>query len=452
MIRIAVCCALAAMCASKAGAARGQEPEPSTKELIEELRKLSERVETLEKTHSDDQEKIRALKERLDKIESTEKAGEPPTGEGAAPKSSEDELDAIITGQTAAAAPSQAKPAGGGLLGLQGAVQSLNPDISLNVDFNTEYSSREGVDRNDGFFLREVELGFSGAIDPYTRADIITTIGRDGNEYKADLEEGYLTFLQLPYGLQARMGQFRAEFGRANPIHLHALPWMNYPLVIQRYFGEEGLKGAGGELSWLVPNPWDKYISLTYEVFNNDNDTLFAGSESDDFVHLIRLKSFRDLSPASNIEFGTSVATAPNDGGHGDNRATIEGFDVTYHWKPKYTGSYRSLLWQTEVMMAQSDELFGRQNTWGMYTAADYQFAKRWKFGLRYDFAELPQRAASRENGYSAYLTFLQSEFVFWRLGYMFTDRTFPVDGDYDEHQLQLQLNYTLGAHPAHKF
>ena len=87
-----------------------------------------------------------------------------------------------------------------------------------------------------------------------------------------------------------------------------------------------------------------------------------------------------------------------------------------------------------------------------MYTAADYQFAKRWKFGLRYDFAELPERAASRERGYSAYLTFLQSEFVFWRLGYLFTDRTFPEDGNYDDHQVLLQLNYTFGVHPAHKF
>jgi len=450
MIRMAALCALLAMCAGSARTISAQEPEPTTRDLLEEMRKLSERVETLENTHKDDQQKIKELQDRLDIVEK----GTPETESKpkATPQSSEDELQSLIGGTTATTTPAEGRPSGGGLLGLQGAVQSFNPDISLNVDFLAGYSSREGVEREDGFFFRELELGFSGAVDPYTRADIITTISRANGEFKADLEEGYLTFLQLPHGLQARLGQFRSEFGRANPIHLHALPWIDYPLVIQRYFGKEGLSGAGGELSWLVPNPWNKYISLTYEIFNNDNDTLFAGSESDDFVHLARLKTFHDLSPASNLEIGASIATAPNDHGHGGNRATIEGIDATYRWKPKGAESYRSLLWQTELMAAQSDQLFGRQNTWGMYTAADYQFAKRWKVGLRYDFAELPQREASRENGYSAYLTFLQSEFVFWRLGYLFTDRTFPVDGDYNEHQLQLQLNYTLGAHPAHKF
>ena len=366
----------------------------------------------------------------------------------APPAGAEGELDTLIAGATPAP---EAKPSG--VLGtIQGAIQSFNPDISLNGDFLAMYRNHEGHKPTAKFDFRELELGFSGAVDPYTRADVIATIGHEGSEYKADLEEAYLTFLQLPYNLQARVGKYRAEFGRANPIHLHALPWTDYPFVIQRFFGKEGLSGTGGELSWLVPNPWKQYIALTYEIMNNDNDTLFAGDQADDITHLFRLKTFRDLSPTSTLEAGASFATGPNDHGHGSHRSMVEGFDVTYRWKPKDAGLYRSFLWQTEVLASQADIRGGQETTWGMYSTAEYQFARQWKFGLRYDNTELPFESSLQEQGYSAYVTFLQSEFLLWRLTYTYIDRNFRDEGVSDEQRLMLQLNFTLGTHPAHKY
>jgi hypothetical protein len=362
----------------------------------------------------------------------------------------EGELEGLISGAAPTPQP-EAKPAG--IVGaLQGAVQSFNPDISLNGDFLAQYRSHEGRKPTAKFDFRELEIGFSGAVDPYTRADVIATISHEGNGYAAGLEEAYLTFLQLPYNLQARVGEFRAEFGRANPYHLHALPWTDYPLVIQRYFGEEGLTGTGGELSWLIPNPWHQYIALTYEIMNNDNHQLFAGDQADDITHLLRLKTFRDLSPNSTLEAGASLATGPNDHGHGSHRSQVEGFDVTYRWKPKGAGLYKSFNWQTEVMAAQADIRGGQETTWGMYSAPEYQFSRRWKLGLRYDYTQLPFSSSSHEYAYSAYLTFLQSEFVFWRLAYTYLDRNFSDDHVRGEQRLMLQLNFTLGAHPAHKY
>ena len=87
-----------------------------------------------------------------------------------------------------------------------------------------------------------------------------------------------------------------------------------------------------------------------------------------------------------------------------------------------------------------------------MYSAAEYQFARQWKFGLRYDQTRVAVRFVVHEQGYSAYLTFLQSEFVFWRLAYMYIDRNFRDDGVSEEQRLMLQLNWTLGTHPAHKY
>lgn len=433
------------------------------------LQKLNDRIEALERQHNDDQQRIQALEEQLQRMQSTEadhfaevqdhlraSAGQPasaPPGEQPSqPGGAEAELEGLLVTGSTQATPA-ARPASPlGLGSGSGGVQSFNPDISLNGDFLATNSNREGGETDDEFLFRELEIGFAGAIDPYTRADVIVTIENDDGDFTTDLEEAYVTFLRLPYQLQARVGRFRAEFGRANPTHLHALPWIDYPFVIQDYFGDEGLIGTGAELSWLIPNPWNEYMSLTLEAFDNDNDTLFAGDESDDFTYLLRFKTSHDFSAASTLDYGASIATAPTDSGHGGHRATIGGVDLTYHWKPKEKGLYRSFLWQSEVMAADRETAGGSESSWGMYSAAEYQFARRWKFGLRYDYAELPDDSSEHERGYSAYLTFLQSEFLYWRLGYVYTDRNFEEDGNWNEQQIGLQLNWTLGAHPAHKF
>ena len=449
--------------------------QPADADLRHELVALRARLEALEVKHAEEHEndqrriaeleariaglqspsieaaRLEALRQQIAEIrrEMAREAGLTPASRPAQTAGAEGELDALIAG--AAPAPAEAKPTG--VMGtIQSTIQSFNPDISLNGDFLGLYRNHEGGRPTAKFDFRELEIGLSGAVDPYTRADAIVTVGHEGSGYAVDLYEGYLTFLQLPYNLQARVGKFRAEFGRANPIHLHALSWTDYPFVIQRYFGEEGLSGTGAELSWLVPNPWKQYIALTYEIINNDNGAIFAGDQADDITHLFRVKTFRDLSPTSTLELGASFATGPNDHGHGGHRSMVEGIDFTYRWKPKEAGLYKSFLWQTELLAAQADIRGGQESTWGAYSAAEYQFARQWKFGVRYDYAQLPFESSFDELGYSAYLTFLQSEFVFWRLAYMYIDRNFRDEGVSDEQRLMLQLNWTLGTHPAHKY
>lgn len=431
--------------------APAQDKSPS-EEVLEELRELRARLDELDtlrarvkeleekyaKQHEEDQQTIAELKAQLEEL--TAKVPE---------ETSEEELDNLLRGITAEGAAGEEKAGFAESLGRY--FQSFNPDISVIGDFVGHYSNREGGELDDEFLFRHFELGFSGNVDPYTRADIFVGLGRHEGDWHIHLEEGYLTYLGLPWDLQPRVGRFKSSFGRANPQHLHNLPWVEYPFVIQNYFGHEGLSGDGGGVSWLVPNPWDQYVELTYEIINNDS-SLFAGEETDDFVHLVHLKNFLDLSEASTLEAGLSFATAPNDEGHGGNRTYVEGFDLTYKWRPPQTGLYRSFLWQTEVLAAQADLIGGQETTWGMYTAADYQFARRWSVGTRYDYSQMPYSSSRHEHGLSAYLTFMQSEYLFWRLAYQYTDRNFRVHGDKREHEVFLQCNFGLGPHRAHKY
>lgn len=332
------------------------------------------------------------------------------------------------------------------------AIQSFNPDMSVIGDFTGHWSNRGSRDVNrDRFSLRELELAFGGSIDPYARGDIFLSFGEQNDgTYQANIEEGYISFLNLPFDLQAKLGKFKASFGKANTFHTHQMPFVTNPNFINNYFGEEQLAEPGVSVNYLISNPWDKYIELTVEGFNNGNEKSFAGgAKSNDLVYLAHLKNFFDLSENSTFELGLSTATGPNDSGHGRKRTTLEGIDLTYKWKPLREGLYKSLTWQTEFLMSQNNKKIQAEvDSFGMYSSLQYQFQRRWTAGLRYDYSEFPDSASKHENAYSANLTFAQSEFAFLRLEYRHTDRNFEKNTN----ELWLQLDFGMGPHRAHKY
>jgi len=129
----------------------------------------------------------------------------------------------------------------------------LNPDISLTGDFTFLGTDNNQLDKANEFSFREAEVGFQAPIDPFARADVFLTVDESGS---VDIEEGYATFLTLPFNLQARTGKFRLLFGKNNVLHRHALPQTDRPFVEVDNFGDEGFAGTGLEVSYLVPNPW----------------------------------------------------------------------------------------------------------------------------------------------------------------------------------------------------
>lgn len=342
-------------------------------------------------------------------------------------------------------------------------LQVWNPQISVIGDFLGHYSSKENT-FDEEFLLREIEFAFSSYVDPYARADIFLGVhkeipqkgegvedGTSENRYELDIEEAYFTFLTWPFGLQAKLGRFLISFGKSNMQHLHRLPWTDYPLVIKAYFGEEGLASEGISFSWMLSAPWVHYMELTYEIFNNDQDILFGGHRGDDFVHLLHLKNYWDLTENSSLEMGLSGMSAPNDDKHSRHRTTLEGIDITFKWRPLRRGLYQSFIWQTELLFSQKDMTdSGQEDSWGGFTSWNYQFARRWSAGLRLDSSQYPDDSSIEEREYSGYITFAQSEYAFWRMGYSFL--TSDIEDRNKEHQIFLQLNIGIGQHRAHQY
>src|SRR5262249_34322688 len=152
----------------------------------------------------------------------------------------------------AAAVPAAQQPVGAGV-GKSSSI--LNPDISFIGDFTFLGTDNNQLDKANRFSFREAEIGFQAPIDPFARADAFVTFP-EGETPEA--EEAYVTFLTLPFNLQARGGKFRVSFGKNNLLHLHALPQTDRPFVETVNFGADGLTGTGVGLSYLVPNPWDQ--------------------------------------------------------------------------------------------------------------------------------------------------------------------------------------------------
>ena len=126
---------------------------------------------------------------------------------------------------------------------------SSNPDIGVVADFRAAYTSQGK--KNVDAYLNETELSFQSVVDPYIRADFFLSFSRDPDTHKygATVEEGYLTTLSLPAKLQLKAGKFREAVGRINPVHPHALPFIDLPNAYVNYFGEEGLNDEGVSLS-----------------------------------------------------------------------------------------------------------------------------------------------------------------------------------------------------------
>jgi len=334
--------------------------------------------------------------------------------------------------------------------------QNFNPDISVIGDFTCHGTDKKDDEQYNQFKMRQAELAFSAPVDPYARADLFLHVEPNGDEWHVGLCEGYLTLLDLPVeNLQGKIGKFKADFGKANRLHLHSAPWVDFPNMLTNYLGEEGMSLPGVSANYLIPNPWDKYMEITLEAINNHNSASFAGSQGRDMVYVAHLKNFFDINEEATLELGGSLATGPNDAGHGNNRTTLEGIDLTYKWKPLKEGLYKSLICQNEVLFSQKDNVIAEEgadpkqiDSWGAYSSLQYQFAKRWSAFGRYDFSEFPDYSDRHDNALSSGLTFAQSEYCFWRVQFKHTDRDYGKDS----HEAWLQCNFGLGPHRKHEY
>jgi hypothetical protein len=290
--------------------------------------------------------------------------------------------------------------------------------------------------------MSEVEVAFQAIIDPYAKADFYLSASPEG----LSVEEGYLTFTSLPGGLLAKVGKMRAQFGKVNTMHTHALSFADRPLVTQNLLGgEDGINDAGVSVSKLIPNEF-MFLQATGEIYHPDSD-VFKSSERSKLAYVGHLRGYRDLTEATNLDLGVSFASGPSAWWPDFNKKLI-GIDATFHYRPLRRAIYHRVIGRTELVWSRHDMPSApQQKAFGLYGSLDYQFARRWYVGGRLDRSGRIQSDLI-DSGASAYLTYWPSEFSQIRGQYR---RTAYGEGVV-ANELLFQFNFAIGAHGAHVF
>lgn len=380
---------------------------------------------------------------------------------------------------------------------------ALNPKISVIADFIGQTGTGgDPSQTEDGFHLREVEIGIQADVDPYARADFFIG-GMDGEGAAPVLEEGYITLTALPGGLQARGGKFRANFGRLNMVHPHEMPQVDSPPALDAFLGEGRLGSAGIEIGRVFA-PLGLFTEVTYAFLQDLDGAHGHGDEEHtdttsivdingstitvavphgespnppkrlrNFGHAAKIRFYKDLTDNANIDVGVSGALhEPKDRVDGSgalledyDRKRLAALDVTFRWKPLAQGAYRSFLWRTEALYADwslapvfspidgsVEEPVARVHRRAGYSYVEVQPARRWRFGLRGDYVEDPDVRDTTTpritRAVAPYVGFTPSEFN--RFRFQWTRAALP-DGS-TENRGFFQWTVVLGPHGAHAF
>ncbi len=269
--------------------------------------------------------------------------------------------------------------------GIPCAQTTLNPDVSLIGDvriFSHDDATRQ--DEKEKFNIAEpkMELMVSGYINPYARADAVVAWEGDEN---ANVEEIYATILRgLPLGMNVRVGRYKLEFGRLNPVHVHAYSFMERPLPHLLLFGEEGLSDMAVRVSFLLPTG-GAYTEVMGAVLKGDVLT----KEVEDLPEHIdpgffgRVATSFAVSDAAELALGTSVLNSvyavAGPGNSEQLRAWLGGVDAKYKYKPS---RYTTLQIEAEgIIRTEEKEYVDNYTSYGGYGYIDYRFKRSYNIG-----------------------------------------------------------------------
>jgi hypothetical protein len=412
--------------------------------LRQEIEQLRRDFEATQKQYG---ERLAALETKLEAAApAPAPPATPPPATLATPVPGPAQTAQIPAGAEGAGGPTGTLPVYGGAA--QGS-KIFNPDIAVIGEFLST-AGRNTVNPSPAMQLPETEASFQAVVDPYARADFFFAYGQEGVE----VEEGFITFPAIPGGLLVKVGKTRAAFGKVNTFHTHVLSWADRPLVTDNLLGgDEGINNAGVSVARLIPNPW-LFLEGTGQVYRGNSSDVFFAPKPGDLLYVGHLRAYQDVNEATNVDFGVSYARGHNASGIVDGVdfgrfvTGIWGIDATVRWKPLQRSIYKSFLARSEVMWSRREQPGGPQNSHGFYVSGDYQLARRWIAGVRYDWSQIANDSALRDDGESFVVTYRPSEFSQIRGQYRRTNYALGETAN----EVLFQLQFAIGAHGAHPF
>lgn len=351
------------------------------------------------------------------------------------------------------------------------------PNISSNlllIDRNTNYERPTSADSRNGFDFQEAELQFYADVDPYSRLNLLLTVGpqytlntvtgRVDETWTIEPEEAFVESNVLP-AVTFKLGKFKALFGKHNILHSHAYPLIDAPIINTALLGDEGLNDVGGSAATLLPTSWFSEVTLQFFRAGPENAE-FVSPSSSNMISLAHWKNLFDLQDSLTMEFGVSAA----EGGNSYNSTTkLTGADLTFKWRPMEGGRFYSGIFGAEYINRRVGQNMYRDEVGeGVSIFAGYQFAERWSTFARYETLRVEGTDPAFTSGTMALnqnpltndttlkgtlgLQFSATEFSAFSLNVANVHGAAQAGRDMDEHRFLMQANFTIGSHPAHSY
>jgi hypothetical protein len=334
-----------------------------------------------------------------------------------------------------------------------------------------------------GFSLGESELVVAANIDPYFRGWLVAALTP---EDEVEVEEAFFQTLALGRGFTLKGGRLLSGIGYQNEIHQHAWDFQDAPLAYKAFLGGR-LNDDGVQLRWVAPT--DLFVELGAEL---GRGRTFPGTDRNRTAPGAGALFGRvggDIGASTAWRAGLSyLRTSPQDRAFTD--VDSLGGDVSQSF------SGRSRLWLADFVLkraafklqgeyfrrnesgslsyddsAQAAPQFGaaltgsyasRQSGW--YLQGVYQFMPRWRAGFRYDrldhgtvanglagpvAADLPLLMTAHDPTRNTLMAdWSPTEFSRFRVQ-LASDKS---RAEVTDNQVVLQYILSLGAHGAHKF
>jgi hypothetical protein len=327
-----------------------------------------------------------------------------------------------------------------------------NPDISAIGQVIGKYTddSSSSFPKKPTLELGEVELNLDAALNPYLNGAFVLSLGTKSIE----IEEAYASVIRgLPLNLGLKAGKYRLGFGRLNPAHPHAYPFISTPRVmdpgIARLLpGEESFNDVALEASSLIPIAGSYALSVSGDLLQGDSfhpDTVTAN-----FGWLARIVNSFIIADAVPSEIGFSLTQGANDPAQ-RTKTLVAGADVKT--KFNFSPTVKTLV-QGELIYKNADhkDSLGnvtKENRTGFYIFTDFQFQSHYNAGILYEQYQASEDAAGTDRGIKPFVGFaVLEESTILRLAYEY----FVPHAGAASNTVELQFLFSMGPHKAHLF
>jgi len=221
--------------------------------------------------------------------------------------------------------------------------------------------------REDGT-VQGIELGLSLRLEQIEGFAVYNIHYGAEEEWAEEWEEAFLKVRDLPGGFEARGGRILGRYGQQNARHLHAWRFVDTPIVLGRFLGEDGLRYDGGDVTWLKQDVETTFgITVGYGEAkahahgheHEDEEQADHDEEEEEHDHAEEIAFADDVASGRFFtqfrrddfrlyEGGFSLAVGDEEAGR---QVVVYGLDFSYNWREKgLEPDGRAFVWATELL------------------------------------------------------------------------------------------------------